>query len=103
MRIALVTCIDPPQEDFDAPPLRDALAARGHDSSVVAWDDAQVDWKGFDAALLRSTWNYYHRHDEFLAWAARVDAVSALWNPLEIVRWNTHKFYLRELERVGWI
>jgi hypothetical protein len=43
MKIALVTCIDCPQEDTDAPPLLEALAARGHAASVVAWDDSNVN------------------------------------------------------------
>ena len=91
----------PPQEDFDAPPLLEALAAGGHDANVRAWDDAGVDWRSYDAVLLRSTWDYFHRLEEFLGWAHGVASVSSLWNRLEVVRWNTHKFYLRELAARG--
>jgi hypothetical protein len=99
--IALVTCRERPQLDADAPPLVEALAARGHAAREVAWDDPQVDWDGFGAALLRSAWNYHHRRDDFLAWAAAVQARLPLWNPLDVLRWNTHKFYLRDLEARG--
>jgi hypothetical protein len=101
MKVALVTCSRPPQEDFDAPPLVRALAARGHAAAPAAWDDPAVDWPSFDAALLRSTWDYYHRRDAFLEWAARTATVTALWNPLDVVHWSTHKFYLRDLESRG--
>jgi hypothetical protein len=101
LRVALVTCTNPPQEDFDAPPLLEALGARGHAAAIVAWDDPQVRWSGFDAALLRSTWDYYHRRAAFLAWAGQAARATRLLNPPEIVTWNTHKFYLRDLAARG--
>jgi glutathione synthase/RimK-type ligase-like ATP-grasp enzyme len=101
LRVALVGCTKPPQEDFDAPPLVAALAGRGHRSAAVAWDDPCADWSAYDGALLRSTWDYYHRRDDFLAWADRTAAVTVLINPPELVRWNTHKFYLRDLALRG--
>lgn len=101
MKIALVNCLHSPQDDFDAPPLAAACAARGHAGQVVAWDDPGVDWTRFDAVLLRATWNYFHDRPRFLAWAEHVSGVSRLWNPLALVRWNTHKFYLRDLAAHG--
>ena len=101
MHVALVTCTNPPQEDFDAPPLLAALSARGHRGREVAWDDPAVDWAQFDVVLLRSAWDYFQRLDDFLVWAEKVAAFTPLWNPLEVVRWNTHKFYLRELAAMG--
>ena len=64
----------------------------------AVWDDASVDWSRFDAVVIRSTWDYPPRVDAFLAWAARVPR---LLNPLDVVRWNTHKRYLLELEACG--
>ena len=51
--------------------------------------------------VLRSPWDYVDHHDEFLAWARESAAVSALWNPLALVRWNTHKAYLLDLHERG--
>ena len=101
MHVALVTCTNPPQEDFDAPPLLAALRASGHRSAEVAWDDPAIAWDQYDAALLRSTWDYFHRLEDFLDWAARVASSIPLWNSLAFVRWNTHKFYLQELAAMG--
>jgi glutathione synthase/RimK-type ligase-like ATP-grasp enzyme len=69
--------------------------------AAALWDDAALDWASFDMALLRSTWDYFHRRDEFLAWAARAAAATRLWNPLALVHWNSHKSYLAELHRRG--
>ena len=65
------------------------------------WDDTAFDWAGCDACLIRTTWDYQERYDEFIAWARRVSGETKLFNPFEIVRWNTDKRYLRDLESRG--
>jgi hypothetical protein len=81
--------------------LEPELAARGLSSALVAWDDPAVDWPAFRLCVIRATWDYHLRLPEFLAWAENVAAQTALWNPLDLVRWNTYKGYLRDLERQG--
>ena len=58
-------------------------------------------WASHDLVLIRTTWDYQDRLSEFLAWAEQTAEVTTLLNPLEIVRWNTHKSYLLELEQRG--
>ena len=65
------------------------------------WSDADIDWSAFDACLLRTTWDYQERLDEFMAWAERAATQTRFFNPIDIVRWNTHKSYLRDLEARG--
>src|SRR5262249_46106481 len=65
------------------------------------WEEAAVEWSAARVTVLRSPWDYIDHLDEFLGWAERVSAVSALWNPLDVVRWNTHKAYLLDLEARG--
>jgi len=101
MRIALATAIEAFARDDDLAPLRRALQQRGHRADAVAWDDPTVSWARFDAVLLRSTWNYTLKPREFLAWCALVEQHCRLANPLELVRWNLDKRYLRELSEAG--
>lgn len=101
VRIALATCAALPELDPDDTPLLAALAARGVDAQAVAWDDASVDWAGFDLVVIRSTWDYAQRRAEYLEWAAHVATVSKLANPFPVIRWNTDKHYLRELDQAG--
>ena len=61
---------------------------------LIPWDDASTVWSDYSACLIRTTWDYMERQQEFAAWAERVPR---LLNPAHIVRWNTHKSYLREL------
>ncbi len=75
-----------------------ALAELGVRVEAVCWDDAGVDWQGYAAVVLRSTWDYYLRLGEFVAWVDRLEAVGApLWNPPRMVRGNLDKRYLTEL------
>lgn len=100
-RIALVTARAGRARDQDLAPLEAALRAAGAEVAVVDWDDTAIDWLRFDLAVLRSTWDYTERLPEFLAWAARAAAQTALLNPLAVVRWNTDKHYLGDLARAG--
>jgi hypothetical protein len=100
-RIALATCSALPNLSPDDAPLLEAIASRGHDVDVVVWDDATVDWGGYDLVVIRSTWDYAQRRVEFLAWTERVQAVTELANSFPVVRWNTDKHYLSELEAAG--
>ncbi len=96
--VALVTCAEFPDLDDDGPALVAALTERGIEVALPAWDDPAVDWAAFDVAVIRATWDYVLRRDEFLAWAA---AVPRLRNAADVVRWNTDKRYLRDLARAG--
>jgi glutathione synthase/RimK-type ligase-like ATP-grasp enzyme len=99
--LALVTAIAATGHDDDLAPLLDACASAGLYARAVAWDDPTVSWGGFDAALLRSPWDYTERLSEFLAWCDRLGQQAALLNPAHVVRWNTDKHYLSDLATIG--
>src|SRR5207302_1822293 len=87
--------------DADMPPLLAAFGAAGVHAEIVDWDEPKADWARFDAALLRSAWDYTERLGEFLAWVERVASLTMLLNPPPVVRWNADKHYLLELARSG--
>lgn len=95
--IALVTAIASAGLDDDLVPLLDACAAAGLDAQVRAWDDPSAGWGRYEAALLRSPWDYTQRLPEFLAWCERVSSQTQLINPSPVARWNTDKHYLGDL------
>jgi glutathione synthase/RimK-type ligase-like ATP-grasp enzyme len=97
-RVALVTCEELPDLDPDDQLLVEPLRSAGVTVAVHAWDAPGVDWVGYDLVVLRSTWDYVPRRDEFLAWAR---GIPALANPARVVEWNTDKRYLAGLAAAG--
>jgi glutathione synthase/RimK-type ligase-like ATP-grasp enzyme len=97
--VALVTCRPGPEVsvDRDLPVLTGELRAAGAEADAVHWDDPDVDWAGYDLAVIRSTWDYSWRAAEFTAWAERCGKATRLANPADVVRWNTDKRYLGDL------
>jgi hypothetical protein len=100
-RIAIATCATYEDLKADDRLLQEALAARGVEAPTLVWDRDGVDWRGFDACLVRSTWDYHDRHEQFLAWTRNVGAAIPLWNPPDLIAWNIDKTYLRELGESG--
>jgi hypothetical protein len=94
MKIVLASCAALPKGDGDEDALVDVLRRDGVEVVWQPWGEA-VD---ADLVVLRATWDYTERLDEFLAWC---DGVPALANPVRVVRWNTDKSYLVELAAHG--
>jgi hypothetical protein len=97
-RVALATAAHLPELDEDGPALLAALAAEGLEPDVRVWDDPAVAWGDYDLVVVRTTWDYWDRHDEFLAWAR---SVPRLANPASVIAWNTDKAYLGRLAEAG--
>jgi hypothetical protein len=81
--------------------LHSPLNALGWIAEEIPWSRTGIDWASYEAVVIRSTWDYQNHLDDFLATLSRIDAVTRLFNPLEICRWNCHKSYLQELEASG--
>lgn len=79
------------------------LEKRGEKVEPVIWDheDERIDWNSATACVIRSTWNYHLKFDQFQKWLERVNASCKLLNPLELMLWNSRKTYLRDLEERG--
>jgi O-ureido-D-serine cyclo-ligase len=99
--VALVSARAARGLDEDMPPLLAAFEAGGARAQIADWDDPAVDWARFDAALLRSAWDYTERLPQFLDWVSRTAALTTLLNPPPVVRWNCDKHYLRGLAQAG--
>jgi hypothetical protein len=95
-RIVLAGCGALVEGDGDDDGLIAALRSRGLHARWLAWDDPETERA--DVVILRATWDYTERLDEFLAWTRRVPNVL---NAPEVVAWNTDKRYLADLAAAG--
>ena len=97
--VALVTYDAHPEPTDDDRLLADALKARGVSVHAVPWTRPATRWSAYDAVVVRSTWDYFHRSREFHDWLDGLEAEGArVHNDVRILRWNADKSYLRELE-----
>ena len=78
------------------------LSKMGILAEATPWDDPYVDWRLYDAVILRSCWNYHEHSVQFQKWITNLHKMKVrMWNPQNIILWNIHKSYLFELESRG--
>ena len=97
MNISLITYDGLPELDPDDCLFKDELVKRGHKVSACIWDDESIDWSKFDVSIMRSAWDYHLKKDQFYAWMDKVSRQSKLLNPPALMKWSSHKTYLKEL------
>ncbi len=73
----------------------------GRSIESVSWDDANVDWNGYEAVVIGTTWDYTRRRDEFLARLQHIASQTQLFNSYRSVTWNSQKTYLQDLGDAG--
>jgi hypothetical protein len=98
VRIAIASCAGAGEDWPDDRILSTRLEARGSEVSVEPWD-GDADWGAFDLVVVRSTWDYTGRRDEFVSWGRRVG--DRLRNAPALLEWNSDKRYLEDLEAAG--
>jgi hypothetical protein len=91
-RIVLAGCTRSVSGDGDDAGLVSALRGRGLQARWLSWDDP--DTVRADLVILRATWDYAERLEEFLAWTT---TVPHLLNAPAVVAWNADKRYLLDL------
>ncbi len=91
VRIALATCSWFPEGVEEERALAERLGA-----DFVRWDDPAAGWERYDRVVIRSTWDYTLRAEEFLRWCHALGP-ERLRNAPELVAWNADKRYLADL------
>lgn len=92
----------PEQDAPDFAILAPIAAQKGITLEIRRWDATDLGEAGYDAAIVRSTWDYADRVGEFLD---RLDALERgglrVLNTPAALRWNARKTYLEELGAKG--
>lgn len=78
-----------------------ALVAGGVEVDPIAWTEAG-DLTGYDLVLPLVAWGYHHRPDQWFAFLDRLEREALpVVNPPALLRWNSDKKYLAELDERG--
>lgn len=97
-RLALATCSKVPtlyEDDQSALP---SLERAGIHGEPVIWDSG-ARWRDYDGVVIRSTWDYWLKHESFVAWISELESFGVrVFNPPKVIRENTRKTYLKRLQ-----
>jgi len=78
------------------------LRSKQVDASVQVWTDESIDWSQFDVVILKTPWDYVEKIDAFNIWLDKVTQLNVrILNPLDSIRWNANKLYLKDLENLN--
>ena len=101
-KIAILTCEKMPDLlEYDRKVV-DELKKYDIIAQPVAWETEYDDLKNFDFAICRTTWGYHldiERFEKFLDFLEEIKIPTL--NPVNIIRYNLHKFYLKDLAEKG--
>jgi len=98
MRLGIVTCKKCQNLIPSEQALLPILLKQQISGIPVVWTDPEVDWRSFDALLVRSVWDYHLLPEQFQKWLSTIERAGLpVWNPVPVLRWNAHKFYLKDL------
>jgi glutathione synthase/RimK-type ligase-like ATP-grasp enzyme len=66
------------------------------------WWDERVNWQQYDCILLKAPWDYVDKIDQFYEWLDTIERLEIpMFNPIDVVRWNADKHYLKDIEAAG--
>ncbi len=74
----------------------------GIDVEPIVWDSKDTAWNHFHAVFIRSCWDYHLKYDQFFSWLERLERenVTVLNSP-ELLKWNSNKSYMLDLQEKG--
>lgn len=102
MKIAILTCEKLPDLNPEDQNIITELAKHNIEAKAIIWDDKTVNWTDFDYLIFRNTWDYFEKETEFKIWLDQIEKLGIkTLNPIAIIQQNIHKFYLRDLQKLG--
>jgi glutathione synthase/RimK-type ligase-like ATP-grasp enzyme len=78
------------------------LKGKGLHITEETWSDQNVDWSMYAYAILKVTWDYFDRFEEWNIWLNKLEQLNIkLLNPVSVVKWNSDKHYLHDITNAG--
>jgi hypothetical protein len=90
------------ERDEQIKKLYPAFLAQNMLLDIISWKSAARKAKHYDAILPLFVWDYFDDNEaQFIDEMEKVDTTTNLYNPIDIIKWNSKKSYLKELEKRG--
>ncbi len=79
-----------------------AFAAHGMETTIIRWREAASRAADFDAMMPMFVWDYFEGNETaFLDQMTQASEQAYIFNPVNVLRWNSEKSYLDELGQKG--
>jgi hypothetical protein len=101
MTLIIASAKDLPGWEKDDIPFHQALTRLNIPYTIKPWDEDEFLHSDTQIVLIRTTWDYQERPEQFLKWAQTTGTQVALLNDAHIIEWNSKKTYLRDLNDSG--
>lgn len=89
------------EHDLQLAALREGFGPRA-EVQDIDWRAPLEELTRFDLAYLGTPWDYTQAKDEFVAKLTALETAGVIvCNPVEVIRWNADKLYLKDLEQRG--
>jgi len=100
--VALLTCERLPELNPADQALIPLFAEQNITAVPVIWKASDVRWEDFSALVIRNTWDYYKEAEAFRDWLDAMERTGVpMFNPVQVVKDNMHKFYLKRFQEKG--
>ena len=102
IRVGILTCADFPDLTLSDQKLIPLLKESGIFAEAVIWDNPSFHSTRYDVLLFRNIWDYFTKQEKYFNWLKELTSRNVITiNALETILWNSHKFYLKELQAYG--
>nr|MBC7612069.1 hypothetical protein [Pseudopedobacter sp.] len=78
------------------------LKNKGLKITEEKWSSSKIDWSVYEYAIIKTTWDYIDKFEEWTSWLNKIEQLNIkLLNPVAVVKWNSDKHYLHDIEKAG--
>lgn len=78
------------------------LKGKGLRITEETWSDPNIDWSVYEYAIIKTTWDYIDKFEEWNTWLNKIEQLEIkLLNPVAVVKWNSDKHYLHDIDKAG--
>lgn len=92
MKKITIASYTPYLKDVDDAILKKYLINEGADVEIVSWDNLEYNWTERDLVIIRSTWDYHERLNDYINWLDFLKEHKVkVYNDVDVVKNNIYK------------
>lgn len=70
--------------------IKDKLIELGYKVDIIPWEDKKINWSKYDLIIIKSTWKYNKKINEFINWLDKIKKYNVI-NSINLINENLYK------------